>query len=108
MSDLGSQEDINKVYTERNACVGMAYIMATALGYNVGVKVEDPQWPIIFIDLPTGQVSWHIPIGDLASYFPYGRIPAYSGEYDGHSTEEKYSRLALYADQAEQIASNAS
>lgn len=96
MSELGSFEQINKVYTERNACVGMALVMAKKLGYRIGIKTEDPEWPIIFIDLPTGQVSWHIAKNDLIGYFP-DRIVEYQGDYDGHNFTEKYGRLVEYA-----------
>jgi hypothetical protein len=36
-------------------------------------------WPVLYIDLPSGQVSWH--------------MPAYRGRWDGHSTEAKYDRI---------------
>src|SRR5271157_237779 len=91
-----SLNQINKVYTERNAVVGMALTMAKKLGYHVGIKVEDPDWPIIFINLPTGQVSWHIAKEDLIGYFP-DSIEEYAEKYDGHTTVEKYGRLVGYA-----------
>jgi hypothetical protein len=27
----------------------------------VGFRVENRDWPVIYINLPTGEVSWHIP-----------------------------------------------
>jgi len=45
---------------------------------------------VIYIDLPSGQVSWHLPDRDLR-YF--GDQPVYEGEWDGHSTETKYKRV---------------
>ena len=97
MSELGSLEQINKVYTERNACVGMAYVMAKKLGYRVGMKAsDDPEWLLIFIDLPTGQVSWHIPQGDLVGYFP-DKLEIYPDGWDEHTFAEKYGRMVEYA-----------
>ena len=62
---------------------------------------------IVFIDLPTGQVSWHIhdsefPMFDHLQWHPRAsteRNKWYSGKkaapiWDGHTTEEKYERLA--------------
>lgn len=53
---------------------------------------EDPAWPIIYIDTPSGQLSWHISENDLDLF---GHVPwsNESGLWDGHTTEEKYERL---------------
>jgi hypothetical protein len=97
MSELGSKEDINKVYSERNACVAMAVAMARRLGYRVGMRITiDHNWPIIFIDLPSGQVSWHVSREDFIAYFP-NDMDEYGGVYDGHDTNQKYERLVRYA-----------
>lgn len=45
----------------------------------------------VYIDLPTGQASWHF--HDSQAYLFEG-LPAYTKPWDGHSTEEKYARLA--------------
>ena len=42
------------------------------------------------MDLPNGQVSWHIPDSELPLFdflFPY------AGEWDSHTAEEKYERV---------------
>jgi hypothetical protein len=49
--------------------VQAAAVMAVKLGYRVGVK-DDPEWPILYIDLPTGQVFWHLPSSELVENFP--------------------------------------
>lgn len=38
--------------------------------------------PCVIIDLPTGQVSWHYATEDA---WPFEGLPAYLGEYDGHT-----------------------
>jgi hypothetical protein len=51
---------------------------------------EDWRW-VAFIDLPTGQATWHLHDSHL-SFF--SKIPREAGrKWDGHSTEEKYKRL---------------
>jgi hypothetical protein len=44
----------------------------------------------VYVDTPAGQLSWHIHEDDFAAF---AHLPAYAGEWDGHSTEEKYRRL---------------
>jgi hypothetical protein len=43
------------------------------------------------IDLPTGQVSWHLPSHELV-----GNFPDYMGEWDGHDVDEKRIRLMRF------------
>ena len=77
----------DEAYLDRNLCVQVMARMAEKLGYNVGVK-ENGDWPILYINLPTGQVSWHIPKADIA-----GISPEYHKEWDGHDVEIKRMRL---------------
>ena len=53
---------------------------------------DDWRW-IVFVTLPTGQASWHIHDSELPWFAHclrlYGR-----NSWDGHTTEEKYERLA--------------
>lgn len=45
----------------------------------------------VYIDLPTGQASWHF--HDSQAYL-FEHLPPYTKPWDGHTTEEKYRRLA--------------
>ena len=45
----------------------------------------------VYIDLPTGQVSWHF--HDSQAHL-FAHLPPYAGVWDGHDTSEKYRRLA--------------
>lgn len=52
---------------------------------------DDWRW-IVFIDLPTGQATWHIHDSELAWF---DHLPRFAGKvWDGHTTPEKYARLA--------------
>lgn len=53
----------------------------------------------VYIDLPTGQASWHY--HDSQAYL-FADLPAYTGKWDGHTTDEKYSRIAKLQSQAQQ------
>ncbi len=53
----------------------------------------DEEWRyIIFIELPTGQASWHIHDSEFKSFqhLTYKNVCS----WDGHTTEEKYKRLS--------------
>lgn len=69
-------------YARRNATIVAAVSTAMQLGWPAGFKanLDDPEWPVAYIDLPdVGQVSWH--------------IPAYPGQWDRHTVDEKYARV---------------
>ena len=80
----------DEAYLDRNLCVQAMVKMAMKLGYGAGIK-EDSKWPILYIDLPTGQVSWHIPKNEIVCHFP-----KYQGKWDGHSVEEKRKRIIKF------------
>jgi hypothetical protein len=91
-------ETKNGAYHERNQIVAaLAKIFPSSIERHVG---EDwgPDWLwVCIIDLPTGQVSWHIETSEIGLFdqIPHGS----SRVWDGHDTDEKYRRLrALAAD----------
>lgn len=67
-------------YDVRYGLVLKAVSLSHELGLKAGFRIDyaNPEWPVAFIELPTGQVSWHM---------PEHPIP-----WDGHTTEEKYER----------------
>lgn len=55
---------------------------------------DDWRW-IVFIELPTGQATWHIHDSELAWF---DHLPRFTGKvWDGHTTPEKYERVASLA-----------
>lgn len=80
-------ETAEQVYAARNQFLVQAAGFASVAGYSAGYAIDPaaPDWPVLLIDLPTGQVSWH--------------LPAYPGTYDGHTTAEKYARVKAFSDQ---------
>lgn len=71
-------------YERRYELVLAAMHYASQAGYPVGIALDpqQPDWPVVYIELPTGQVSWH--------------MPAHPTPYDGHTTAEKYARIHAY------------
>lgn len=90
----------NGAYAERNQVVALLARMAPWMGWNSGIGYHpesdatwEPDWrTIVFVDLPTGQASWHFHISEQ-HLLQRGLLPSYLGEWDGHSTEEKYRRV---------------
>lgn len=76
--------DEDKDYDSRNRAIYLALNRACVVGYACGIRIDpkEPEWPVAFIELPTGQVTWHLPQHPIA--------------WDGHDTEEKYRRLDEY------------
>lgn len=94
-----AQQAKDGAYAERNMVVGALVALAVNQGWTVGLAIHDPmdaawedEWRnIVFIDLPTGQVSWHVHDAQMSLF---RSLPWYAGEWDGHTTPEKYKRLA--------------
>ena len=80
----------SEAYCDRNLAVQALATIAMDMGINVGIKKDD-EWPILYVDLPTGQVSWHIPASEIM-----GEFADYKGEWDGHDVEEKRNRMKKF------------
>jgi len=68
---------------------------ALLLGYPISLGIDpkslDPRWAnLLFIELPTGQVSWHIHREDLMLF---ENLPQNQIVWDGHTREERDERI---------------
>ncbi len=82
-----------EAYYDRNLAVMALARLAEKQGYSVGISHDpnEPDWPVLMIDLPTGQVGWHLPKDELQ-----GNWSSYKKDWDGHSLEEKHCRIIDY------------
>lgn len=83
--------EIDQAYYERNQLVA-----ALARLFPSGLRKTDVDacsvWHnCVFIDLPTGQASWHFHEREAHLF---AGLPEYTKPWDGHSTAEKYRRVA--------------
>lgn len=53
-----------------------------------------PTWPVLTVETPTGQMCWHINPADLDLFGHVSWVDPVAIGWDGHTTEEKYQRLA--------------
>lgn len=78
------------IYRERAYLTAhLAKIYPSRLSYS---DPEEPDWAVLYVYTPEGQLSWHISPDDMDLFEHVSIVPGV--EWDGHSTEEKYERLA--------------
>ncbi len=98
--------ECDSVYKERDLCIALLVQYAQKADVNVGIKEhvgeewEDEWRNVLFIDLPTGQVSWHLHRDELVNFPGVG---PYAGEWDGHTTEEKYERIRKFIHRYDEV-----
>lgn len=58
--------------------------------------IDEPGWTLLYVTLPTGQASWHQHPADYELFGHVERVQADDprAQWDGHTTEEKYRRIA--------------
>lgn len=76
---------VDAVYSERNRLAAAFARMALAAGFKAGkgVDPDETKWPVVYVDTPNGQVSWHIAEADQGVL---EGLPQYGGEWDGKFT----------------------
>ena len=80
-------------YLERNRVVAaLASCFPSGISRTAIEGWHDDWHGCVYIDLPTGQVSWHY--HDSHAHL-FAHLPPYTKQWDGHTTEEKYERVAL-------------
>lgn len=77
-----------QLYRERAHLIAhLAAVYPAVIGTDPGV----PGWPVVYIGLAEGQVSWHVSPADMDLFAHVPRGP--DARWDGHSVAEKYARL---------------
>jgi len=82
------------LYGDRNQAVVLAARFARELGHNVGVGEDEQGQPVLYIDLPTGQVSWHLKHERIQRILCM--FPRYKGQWDGHTRLKRWKRICGY------------
>lgn len=85
------------VYRERAELIALVASMYPAvMAYS---DPAEPDWPVIYVETPSGQLSWHLSKDDLPLFPHVQVVEAYDARarWDGHTTEEKYRRVRSLA-----------
>ena len=86
------RQEKDGAYLERNKVVAALAKCFPAGRARTAIEGWSADWHgCVYIDLPTGQVSWHYH-DSQAALFDF--LPKYAGKWDGHTTEQKYERVA--------------
>lgn len=88
-ADIG--DEITAAYLERNTLVAVLARIYPSGIKRTAIEGWDPEWHnCVYIDSPAGQLSWHYHDREILLF---DTLPAYQGEWDGHTSEEKYNRI---------------
>lgn len=91
-----AQGQIDGAYTERNLLVAHLF-RAFPLGIAWWADAPDaPGYVIVYLESDEGQLSWHMKANEAQDLMPDWLRPEAknAGKWDGHTTTEKYARLA--------------
>ncbi|WP_435358453.1 hypothetical protein [Haloarchaeobius sp. DFWS5] len=91
-----ARTEAEKAYTDRNLLALSMAVNRKRIGCDAGFYFDDEgsDWPVVWVVLPTGQASWHVP----PDYMQWLEASCLSEEepvpgYDGHDRETKNKRL---------------
>ena len=97
-----AEAERDRAYRERAHLVALLAAMTDTAVLAPADDVDEPGWAILYLTLDGRQASWHISPndGDLFDHVPVVTGPEHPGaRWDGHTTEEKYRRIAEYTAQ---------
>ncbi len=91
---MSAEKSIEEVYEDRNLLAKALVAMAGQIygADRVGRYTHD-EWAVIYADLPSGQVSWHMRPEDVPKWLP---VRDGTEVFDGHDREEKNIRLRQF------------
>lgn len=92
----------DQIYRERARLVAF---LATQYKSEIWITTDPREdgWPLIFIETPAGQLSWHLSVSDLDLFMHVPKVETdQAPPWDGHTTQEKYGRLAKLTRQISQ------
>ena len=82
---------LRAVYRERAHLIALlAALYPSHIGYT---DPAEPDWALVVIESPAGQLSWHIAPGDMDLFAHVQATSRICRGWDGHSTDEKYRRM---------------
>ncbi|WP_455448599.1 hypothetical protein [Natrinema thermotolerans] len=92
------EKPIDEVYHDRNLlAIAFARAIRLTWGPDTAGWYWHDEWPVVWVDTPTGQKSWHV-TPDLEDVLERSSLQQTepTGGYDGHSRTLKNCRLARY------------
>jgi hypothetical protein len=85
------ERDRDGAYLERNQLVALLASVYPSGIKRTAIEGWHEDWHgCVYVDFPWGQASWHYHVSQ-ADLFAH--LPPYQGQWDGHSTEAKYTAI---------------
>ncbi|KAB7839476.1 hypothetical protein [Streptomyces mobaraensis] len=86
-----AEAERDTVYRERAHLVAhLAALHPAHIGYT---DPNAPDWAVVILETPAGQLSWHIAERDMGLFEHVEPTNRICRTWDGHTTDEKYARL---------------
>ena len=90
------QASKDAAYEERNRVVALLAAVFPSVRARTAIEGWSEEWHgCIYITLPTGQASWHY---HNRHAHLFAHVPEGAATWDGHTTPEKYERVAAACD----------
>lgn len=85
---------LNEAYRDRARVLAP---LAALFPSKLAANATDPDWPVLYLSTPNGQISWHIAQADLdlLQHVTFDRETDALSIWDGHDTETRDQRLSL-------------
>lgn len=58
---------------------------------HLAIDSDEPDWTVVCIHTPNSQMGWHTSKADMDLF---KHLTVADNDYDGHTTEDKYTRLS--------------
>jgi hypothetical protein len=90
---------LDTAYRERARLLALLATMTPGAVLAPAPDVTEPGWQILFLTIGGQQCSWHIAPADASLFDHVEYVPATDprAQWDGHTTDEKYERIAEHA-----------
>ncbi|WP_405925454.1 hypothetical protein [Streptomyces sp. NBC_00035] len=102
---LDQQGDINRLTAERDGAYReRAHLVALLAAMTEGAvlvpapDVDEDGWALLYLNIGGSQASWHISPRDVELFEHVERVTADDprAQWDGHTTDDKYARIAAH------------
>jgi hypothetical protein len=81
----------DQAYAERNQLVRFLCCHFPCGIKRTAIEGWDPEWQnCVYVETPCGQLSWHYHDREKELF---SDLPPFAGEWDGHTSQQKYERL---------------
>lgn len=86
--------EIDQAYSERNHLVALLARLYPSGLRKTNIPSWDPQWRnCVYIDLPTGQISYHYRDSEMYLFEGLEGLPDYHKPWDGHTKVDVHNRI---------------